>query len=192
MTHLHRYPPRQLAPYRRQRGLTMIELIMFIVIVGVAVVGVLGVISLNTRSSADPIVRKQAMAIAESLADEIRAARFSWCDVADDANYLSAASAADCAIPEAVGREAGDGARPYHNVNDYVQAWGTPLAYGTDVAGSAFPAGYAATVTITQAALGPAATAVPAAASLRILVNVTYPGGTVALETYRTRYAPNN
>ena len=39
---------------RRQRGLTMVELIIFIVIVGVAVVGILQVLTLNTRSSADP------------------------------------------------------------------------------------------------------------------------------------------
>jgi MSHA pilin protein MshD len=176
----------------RQRGLTMVELIMFIVIVGVAVVGVLGVISLNTRSSADPILRKQAMAIAESLVDEIRAARFSWCDISDDENYLSATSSAQCATPEAVGREASDGARPFHNVNDYVQAYGTPVAYATDAAGNPFPAGYAATVAITPAALGPAAGAVPATESLRILVTVTYGQDSVTLETYRTRYAPNN
>ncbi|GGX87382.1 hypothetical protein GJV26_29235 [Massilia dura] len=176
----------------RQGGLTMIELIMFIVIVGVAVVGVLGAISLNTRSGADPIARKQAMAIAESLVDEIRAARFSWCDISEPEVYQSATSSAQCTIPEAVGKEAGDGARPFHNVNDYVTAYGTPAAYATDVAGNPFPAGYAATVTIAEVALGPAASAVPATASLRILVNVAYGNGTVTLETYRTRYAPNN
>lgn len=177
---------------RRQAGLTMVELIMFIVIVGTAVVGVLSVISMNTRGSADPIRRKQAMAIAESLADEIRAARFSWCDIADDVNYQTATSAAGCKVPEAVGREATDTTRPYHNVNDYVQAYGTPQAYAMDVIGTPFPAGYAATVTITQAALGPAASAVPADASLRVLVTVTYGNDSVVLETWRTRYAPNN
>jgi MSHA pilin protein MshD len=73
----------RLPAQRRQRGLTMIELVMFIVIVGVAVTGVLAVISLNTRGSADPIRQKQAMAIAESLVDEIRAARITWCDITD-------------------------------------------------------------------------------------------------------------
>lgn len=176
---------------RRQRGLTMIELVMFIVVVGIAVVGVLSVISFNTRGSADPIRQKQAMAIAESLVDEIRAARFSWCDVTDE-NFSTAINAAGCKDkPEAVNQEAGGGARPFDNVNDYVNAYGQPRAYAADVAGNALPAGYAVTVTISQVALGPANGTVPADAALRILVTVTYGGESLSLETYRTRYAPN-
>jgi MSHA pilin protein MshD len=175
----------------RQRGLTMVELVMFIVIVSVAVLGVLAVISLNTRASADPIRQKQAMAIAESLVDEIRAAAFSWCDGADP-NYLTATSPADCANPAEDAGNEGNAPRPYDNVNDYVQKWGVPMAYTADVIGTPFPAGYAATVTITQASIGPAAGAIPASESLRIVVTVTYGNDAVTLETYRTRYAPNN
>ncbi|GGY38631.1 hypothetical protein [Pseudoduganella albidiflava] len=176
---------------RRQRGLTMIELVMFIVIVSTAVVGVLGVISYNTRSSADPIRQKQAMAIAESLVDEIRAARFSWCDISDP-DFLTATSAADCTKPEGVGQEAGGGLRPFDNVNDYVGTYGVPQTYATDVIGTPFPAGYTATVTITQAGFGPAGSAVPADAGLRIQVTVNYDNSAVTLESWRSRYAPNN
>lgn len=56
---------------RRQRGFTLIELIMFIVIVGVGVAGVLSVFTSSVKNSADPMVRKQAMSIAESLLEEI-------------------------------------------------------------------------------------------------------------------------
>jgi MSHA pilin protein MshD len=174
----------------RQRGLTMVELIIFIVIVGIAVVGVLQVISVNTAKSADPIRRKQAMAIAESLMDEIRSAGFSYCDPTDPA-YLSATSAADCTVPEGPGPEPAGGQRPFDNVNDY-GAFGVPAVYNTDVAGNAFPAGYTATVTIAQAAnLGPAGSQVPAAAALAIVVRVNYGNDAVTLESYRTRYAPN-
>ncbi len=55
----------------RQRGISLVELIMFIVIISVAVVGVLLVMNLTTAHSADPLVRKQALAIAESLLEEI-------------------------------------------------------------------------------------------------------------------------
>lgn len=176
----------------RQRGLTMIELVMFIVIVGIAVVGVLGVISLNTRGSADPILQKQSLALAESLMDEVRAARFSWCDITDE-NYSTATSAATCKDkPEGANQEVGGGLRPFDNVNDYVGAYGQPRAYNTDVIGTPFPAGYAATVTVTEATLGPAGSTVPAGAALRIVVNVTHGGDTVTLESYRTRYAPND
>jgi MSHA pilin protein MshD len=56
------------------------------------------------------------------------------------------------------------------------------------VIGTAFPAGYAATVTITQAAFGPAGATVPAGDSLRIVVTVTYGNDALTLESYRTRY----
>lgn len=49
----------------------MIELIMFIVIVGIGVAGVLSVFTTSVKSSADPMVRKQALSIAESLLEEI-------------------------------------------------------------------------------------------------------------------------
>lgn len=55
----------------RQRGFTLIELIMFIVIVGIGVAGVLSVFTTSVKSSADPMVRKQALSIAESLLEEI-------------------------------------------------------------------------------------------------------------------------
>lgn len=57
----------------RQRGLTLIELVIFIVVVSVAVAGVLAVFVQNSRASSDPLIRKQAAVIAESLMEEIMA-----------------------------------------------------------------------------------------------------------------------
>lgn len=56
---------------RTVRGFSLIELIFFIVIVSVALAGVLQVMQLTTRASADPIVRKQALALAESVLQEV-------------------------------------------------------------------------------------------------------------------------
>jgi MSHA pilin protein MshD len=60
------------APSLRQRGISLIELIMFIVIISVALAGILLVMNQVTRSSADPLIRKQALAIAESMLEEIQ------------------------------------------------------------------------------------------------------------------------
>lgn len=59
-----------------QCGFTLIELVMFIVIVGIGVAGILSVFTTSVKNSADPMVRKQALAIAESLLEEIVAKEF--------------------------------------------------------------------------------------------------------------------
>jgi MSHA pilin protein MshD len=56
---------------RAQRGFTMIELIIFIVVVGVGMAGILSVMNTAVKSSADPMLRKQSIAIAESMLEEI-------------------------------------------------------------------------------------------------------------------------
>jgi MSHA pilin protein MshD len=180
-----------------QRGLSLIELVIFIAIVSVALAGILAVLTQNTRTSADPLPRKQALAIAEALLEEVELARFTYCDPID-ANAQTAANPAACASsPESVGPEGGN-SRPFDNVNDYVAAFGSAQAYTTDVTGASLPTGYAATVTIQpDSNLGPAGSQIPSGATpasmnaLRITVRVTYGAAdSITLEGYRTRYAP--
>jgi MSHA pilin protein MshD len=54
-----------------QRGFTLVELIIFIVVVSVGLAGILTVMNTVVKSSADPMVRKQAMALAESILEEV-------------------------------------------------------------------------------------------------------------------------
>lgn len=56
---------------QRQAGFTLIELVIFIVIVSVGVAGILLVMNTVVASSADPMVRKQALALADSILEEI-------------------------------------------------------------------------------------------------------------------------
>ena len=53
------------------RGFTLIEVLIFIVVVSAAMAGILKVINTSVAASADPVVRKQALALAESLLEEI-------------------------------------------------------------------------------------------------------------------------
>lgn len=62
---------------KRQCGLTLIELIIFIVIVSVSLAGILLVMNVTVKSSADPMVRKQALAMADAIMDEVLAKDFS-------------------------------------------------------------------------------------------------------------------
>ncbi len=189
---------------RAEHGVSLVELIVFIVIVSIGVAGVVGALSMATRASADPMIQKQALAIAEALLEEVQLQPFTYCDPDDPqaATALSAAvDATGCTSPAAVeilGPEAtppyGPEARPsatnpYDNVNDYDTFSMTGI---TDLTGAAIPGlgGYRATVSVANQALAP----VPASDSLLITVTVFGPTGsntTVVLHGYRMRYAPN-
>lgn len=54
-----------------ERGASLIELIMFIVIVSVALTGIMLVMNITAGHSANPLVNKQALTVAESLLEEI-------------------------------------------------------------------------------------------------------------------------
>ncbi|MBU1395820.1 MAG: prepilin-type N-terminal cleavage/methylation domain-containing protein [Gammaproteobacteria bacterium] len=179
-----------------QRGLSLIELLVFIVVVGIAVSGVLSVYSLNARSSADPMVQKQALAIAESLLEEVLAKPYTYCDP-DDAQAETATSSAigpaGCATtPEGMGAEGVEdrysNLTPYDNVNDYN---GFNMTGIVDLGGNAIAplAAYTASVRVQPAG---AFNGIPSGETLLATVTVTGPGNhSVSLSGYRTRYAPN-
>lgn len=66
----------RIKPHFSSRGVTLVELIISIVVIGVAVAGVLVVMTRNTQSSADPMVQHQATAIAEAYLEEILTKEF--------------------------------------------------------------------------------------------------------------------
>jgi MSHA pilin protein MshD len=181
---------------RRQRGISLIELIMFIIIVGVAVTGILSVMTTTTKASVDPMRRKQAIAIAESLLEEIQNQPFTYCDP-DDPAAATATSIAGCATVEGIGVEGAEtrysATTRFDNVSDYHNFSMAGIST-IDNTALGLLAGYTATVTVTQqgfAASGGGA-AVAATESLRIDVNVVSGGDVdVTLTGYRLRYAPN-
>jgi len=88
---------------KRQRGTTLVELILSMVIISIALVGILSVINLTVSHSADPVVEYQALAIAESYLEEISLQAYSGTastgrsnfDDVDDYNGLSDAGVRD-------------------------------------------------------------------------------------------------
>jgi len=203
---------------KRQRGVTLIELVIFIVIVGIGLAGILQMLNLSTRMSADPVRRKQALLMAEGLLEEVELARFTYCDPTDPnaGAALSAAvastSCTSAALVENVGQEAGGVARPFDNVNDYVkafadeeQAFNNANGVLVDAAGNPYLANnanttYKAYLTVTATdKLGPTGNTITSdntalnMNALRVTVRVNYGSGTddnIVLEGYRTRYAP--
>ena len=205
----------------KQRGISLIELILFIVIMGVALGGILAVMNRVTSRSVDTLLRKQALAVAESLLEEVALMPFTFCDP-DDPTAASALGVGGCTVRvEALGLDTTfaqqpanetrySNSYPFDNVNDYhgcrLNAAANP---GCDALGNGGIAdiinasitglgGYTASIAIVEAGV-PAAGGAPLIATteaLRITVTVTMPGvdpnGPVVLDGYRTRYSPNS
>ncbi len=157
-----------------QRGASLVELIMFIVIVSAALAGILLVMNQVTRGSADPLLRKQAIAAAYSLLEEIELQDF------------ISASGVTAAVTQA------NRASAYHIVSDYNGfATGGIFTVTDAAAASAVLANYNASVAVTPAALSDAAGLFPiaAASAVQIDVTVTGPNGeTVTATGYRAGY----
>ena len=158
----------------RQRGISLIELIMFIVIVSIALAGILLVMDTVTKGSVDPIIHKQALAIAESLLEEIELQ-----------DFAPAPGEAHTAVTSA------NRATDYHVIMDY-NGFSMPSPPGiysindSTVAVSGL-AGYSA-----SAVVEPTTTpwnGIPAGSAVVITVAVKAPSGeTLNAVGYRTAY----
>jgi MSHA pilin protein MshD len=145
-----------------ERGATLIELTISIVVIAIAASAVLGVLSSTVGRSADAMALSQAVAIAEAYLEEIALKPFADPDGID-----------------------GEASRPsFDDVDDYdgLVDFGARDQFGNALAPLA-QYGVAVAVSPSTGLAG-----VPGADARRIDVVVTYPGnGTVALTGYKTR-----
>ena len=146
----------------RERGVTLIELIVSIVIIAIAASAVLGVLSRTVGRSADAMVMSQAVSIAEAYLEEITLKPFADPDSTDtEVNRVDFDDVAD-----------------YNGLVDIGarDQFGTPIAALSQY-----------TVAVSVAA-STALASVPGVDAQRIDVSVTYPPNvSVALSGYRTR-----
>ena len=187
---------------RGMGGVSLVELIVFIVIVSVSVAGVLLAINTATRSGTDPMIRKNAIAIAEGMLEEVSLMPFTFCD-ADDPQVTTATSsavgAAGCtsaATVNAIGPEAGEtryaSATPFDHVDDYSGFSMNPIVDITNTAIGTLTS-YSATVSVAATALGSIAATDAQGQANALLITVTVSGPqntTVVLQGYRTKHAP--
>jgi MSHA pilin protein MshD len=175
--------------------MTLIELVLFIVIVSVGIAGILSVLNATVWKSADPLVQKQAQALAEGLLEEIQTGFFAYCDGADSklryAKSTSACTGGGVDGVDPYGPEGGE-TRPYNAVTDYASAANSEIALSSALPNESSitaPTGYNAFVTIGPAALGDIT--LGSGDALLIKVRVTGPGSTQAVaEGFKARQVP--
>lgn len=180
---------------RRERGLTLLEVVVFIVVLGIGIAALAVIYNQLTLASVDPLVRKQAVAIANSLMEEVQLRPFTYCDP-DDAAVFTAPAPGGCGVPEGIGTEGPEtryGPTFFDNVGDYhgfTMPAGIQDIVGAPVAGLE---AYAAQVAIADGGGDFPGGTVPAPEALRVTVTVSGPANVrVVLHGYRLRYAPNS
>lgn len=149
----------------RQAGMSLIELVIAMVIIGVGLAGVLTVFSTTVKGSADPVIHKQMLSIAEEMMEEVTLKPYT--DPQGDAY----------AAPVGCARTAFD------DIGDY-DGYNTANVCAID--GTAIPAlaGYSVNVRVAAAA---ALTGV--AAARQITVTVAHGAESIDLVSWRTDYA---
>ena len=153
-----------------QRGISLVELIMFIMIVSVALAGILLVMNQTTRGSADPLLRKQAISAAYSLLEEIQLQ-----------DFLPASGAVNTPVTQA------NRASAYHIISDYNTFATSGIFEVADAtSASAVLANYNARVSVVPQGIW---NGIAAGNTVQIDVTVTAPQGVSVTATgYRTAY----
>lgn len=148
----------------RQRGVTLIELVITITLIAIAVSAVLGTLAANAKASAEGMARAQAMAIASAYLEEIRLK--------------------PCVDPDGVDGESGR--INFDDVDDYngLADNGAVDQFGNAISGLGQ---YQVAVAVVHSGV---LTGVPNASAYRIDVTVTYPavGVDVRVTGYRANY----
>lgn len=147
-------------PHRRQRGFTLIEAVVAIVVIGVALAGVLLAVSTSVRGSADPVVQRQLLAAAQQYMEEVQ--------------FKPWAAAANAA-PGGCARDTFNDLLDYHGYSASVCA-----VDGTAIAALA---GYTVNITVAAGTLG------GVAAARKITVTVTRGTQSLTLTGWRTDHA---
>ena len=134
---------------------TLIEVLVTIVVIGIAATSIMSVFISTVKTSADPLIQQQAVSIAEAYMEEIQSQHF-----------------ADPVAVETGGAEAGETRASYNDIQDYDGLSDTGAKDQNNVAIAGLT-DYGVTVSVTAQSLS-GTTTIAASDSRRIDITVTH------------------
>jgi len=171
---------------RPQSGFTLVELIVFIVVVSLALTGVMLVINRTVTQAPVALVRTRALEIAQAYLDEIATRRY------DENTGQGGVPRCDSADPGAqscsnlLGPESGETRASYDDVDDYNGLDDSPPK---DVAGNPFPGYDGYRVQINVAYAGTEVGLSNDRLAKRVTITITAPDGqTIPVAFYRGNF----
>ena len=199
----------------RETGFTLIETVVFIIVVSVGLTGVVLMFTQTAGNSHEPLLREKALTVAKATMDEICSRRWdentplgggcvetasaacsTYCGGLDDAQCVASKcqlvgpgncqpSASVSADPPP-GPETGETRQNFDDVDDYK---GLDVAPPEDDEGNEL-SGYDGDYRVTASVEKPATAwnGIPAEDVRRIIVTVAYDGGRIRLSSYRVNY----
>lgn len=173
-------------PQQTQRGFTLVETIIVIVLVGAMMAGMTSLFMTSVGNSHRPFLRERALAVANAFMDEISRKRWNECTpIGGGAINIASGICPDgvtTPIPT-IGSDAGESRASYDDIDDY---HGLDQSPPQDSAGNDMPEydGFTVTVSVTQPA--GAWNTVPASDVRLITVSVTSNiNETISVSSYR-------
>ena len=169
--------------FRRKSGFTLIEILVTIVVIGIAAVAIMGVFSSTIRSSASPLIQQQAVAIAEAYLEEIQLKQF--CHDAPPPLVAVPQVPLPSCPSESGGAEAGETRITFNDVQDYNDASVDGTVRDQNANAIAGLSDYSVSVSVTAAPLG----VIASSDALRIDVQVDHPAiDPITVSSFRTNY----
>ena len=178
-------PVNRKQPYKRQRGFSLIEMVVVIVVLAVGLTGLTLVINETIKQSPKPLVQTRAMELAQTYLDEILAKRFDEqsgqggiprCDSTDNAAQICS---------NTLGDEEGGNRQLFDDVDDYNGLNNAPPVFASGTSVDNYGS-YEVNVTVSYAGseLG-----LGNRGAKRITVSVTTPlGNVIPVSAYRVNF----
>lgn len=170
---------------RWQRAFSLLEVLITVIVVGIAASAIMGVFVNTVKTSADPLIQQQAIAIAEAYMEEIQLKQF--CEDPAPPMLGPPPQPLPACASESGSSEGGENRPTFNDVQDYNDATVDGVVRDQNGVAIAALADYTVSVNVTAENLGSITQG--SANAMRIDISVNHPAiDQITLSGFRTNY----